>query len=92
MKITRHNASYVVVEPDMKGWAGWEKTPDKWRTQCEDIVFSINRHIDGVASVYVEDDTDEVCEHCGSHWTEGDALANGGCCEKDAIVMEEIGQ
>ncbi|WP_458788912.1 hypothetical protein [Dyella jiangningensis] len=53
------------------------------RERCEEIAKDIKRHVDNVSYVSVESDTDYVCEHCGSEWTESSSSYNGGCCDKD---------
>jgi len=60
---------------------------------CEDIADQIRRHVDGLPSyrdrgVNVVWDKEEVCEHCGRVWTEGDSPHNGGCCEEDIKVLD----
>lgn len=50
---------------------------------CISIVADINRHVNDVRFTEIVSDTDGVCEHCGSPWTEDDDEYNGGCCAKD---------
>jgi len=58
---------------------------------CKAIAEQIRRHVDGLPSnrsrgVQIVCDSQQVCAHCGSNWTE-DGPYNGGCCSKD--VEEE---
>lgn len=59
---------------------------------CESIARDINRHVDGLESVYVAWDDYPECEHCGSRWTEDHDRHNGGCCAKDCDVFESEGE
>ena len=70
-----------------------ERTEAQAITDCEDIAEQIRRHVDGLSShrdrgVDVVWDREEVCEHCGRVWTEGDSPHNGGCCEEDIKVLD----
>jgi len=51
------------------------------------IKSEIERHVDDVACDITIEQV-ECCEWCGAQWTEGDSEHNGGCCSKDAEVME----
>lgn len=55
--------------------------------ELESMVTDIIRHIDGVDSrgrnISVTEDITNVCEFCGSVWTEESKMYNGGCCYKD---------
>lgn len=51
--------------------------------RCEEMATEIRRHVDNVRHASVEFDQEDVCEHCGATWTEGDATYNGGCCDRD---------
>lgn len=77
---TRHENFRVVIELD--GW-GSHHTSDRKRSECEEIVKQVKRHVDGIGSTYVESDTAYVCGHCGDPWTEDSRTYNGGCCEQD---------
>lgn len=55
---------------------------------CNDMIEEIKRHIDDVDSVAMRYDTDRVCEHCGSVWTEDSQSYNGGCCDKDEAAED----
>ncbi len=65
---------------DKDGKARWEKDME---TRCEEIANAIRRHVDSISGVHVEWDSDPVCSHCGSRWTELTDRYNGGCCDKD---------
>jgi hypothetical protein len=84
----------VVVRPRNPGDFGWasisgQKQSDAdWISDCERIADQIRRHVDGLPSyagrgVAIEWDQENVCEHCGSGWTEDSAAYNGGCCAED---------
>lgn len=60
-----------------------EKRTKYLRGEAERIVKDIRRHVDDIGRVEFRAITEEVCEHCGGHWTEDSAAYNGGCCEKD---------
>jgi len=53
------------------------------KQMCLWIIDEIKKHVDDITNVSVNYDTLEVCEHCGSAWTEDSADYNGGCCRKD---------
>lgn len=85
----------VVVEPRRLGSMGFismsdemaygspEKVASAYADRCRDIADAIRRHVDDVADVVIEFDTNQVCEHCGERWYERSESYNGGCCEKD---------
>jgi hypothetical protein len=50
---------------------------------AKNIAEQIKRHVDDVASVEVEAETEAVCSHCGGDWTEDGSDYNGGCCAED---------
>ena len=90
---------HVEVCPRSLGDYGFIRTRGRERTEkeaiadCEEIARDIRRHVDGLPSygnqgVCVIWDKEEVCEHCGWAWTEGDSPHNGGCCAKDIEVLE----
>jgi len=54
--------SDYAVEPDE------ENRNQEYKAVCEDIVCQIERHVDGVGSIYVEFDTRHVCSFCGFDW------------------------
>ena len=57
--------------------------------RCKEIEAEINRHVDNVAGVGIESDTDTVCEYCKSLWTEDSDTYNGGCCDADQTAEED---
>lgn len=70
---------------------GMSRPDDETRAMCEEIARQVKRHVDGVGSASVAWTTVARCEFCGSTWTEGkDALHNGGCCDRDLAVADEI--
>lgn len=81
----------VEVQPRNPGDYGYfsignvTQSDDTWERECQEIASQIRRHVDGIArhGVNVLWDTDKVCEHCGSDWTEKNETYNGGCCVKD---------
>lgn len=100
-KTTKPIEYWVRVEPQRLGQFGYGSVSDRliepdeakrleeYRKLCEQIAADVKRHADDVGSVTVQCETEEVCEHCGAEWTEGEMPHNGGCCEKDAEVCEE---
>jgi methionyl-tRNA synthetase len=90
----------VVVEPRGAGdfgfasISGMKRTLEEEMAICEDIIQQIKRHVDDIGSVYLERDSELVCEHCGAYWTEGSASKhNGGCCSKDCeVYIKENGE
>jgi hypothetical protein len=60
-----------------------ERAAKDMESRCEDMAKAIRRHVDNALYASVEFDQDDVCEHCGAEWTEGDAAYNGGCCAMD---------
>ena len=86
---------YVRVEPRGPGNFGcciiggieWEDGEEE--AACREILEQIKRHVDKIGRATVLSETEDVCEHCGSAWTEGEAsLHNGGCCDADCAVLE----
>lgn len=69
----------VIIEP--RYWL--EKTTKEKMNVCDHIVKQVERHIDDVQCVYTDCVKEDVCEFCGSSWTEDDDTFNGGCCDKD---------
>jgi len=64
------------------------KTPlgsdiDVARGDAKDIREAIIRHVDGVADVNLEYDSDYRCSFCDGPWTEKSDTYNGYCCEED---------
>lgn len=94
-----YNCAYLEVAIERPAWSDGELrrlpsfrkiNPKQWISAAKDVADQIKRHVDGVSSITIEPDTDEVCEFCGYNWTEGDSPHNGGCCEKDAEVLAAV--
>lgn len=90
----------VVIEPRAKGDLGMVRTTmfgawsaEEERRICEDIADKVRAAgraglIDDVGHVQVDHDSDDVCEHCGSRWTEDGEDYNGGCCAADQAPQD----
>ena len=97
-KKTVYSDYRVVVRPRAAGDYGYasiggvDHTPEEELALCREIEQEIIRHVDGTSSGYItiEYDTDDICEHCGWTWTEGNSPHNGGCCAIDCDVMESL--
>ena len=87
-KKTLYNGICVVL--DIERPFGRNIEPKDWFRAAEDVQEQVKRHCDGIESYSINFDTEDVCEFCGYDWTEGDAPHNGGCCEEDAKVLEEV--
>ena len=63
---------------------------------CEEIISEIeslsffNTSSMFAPDVDIKKEYEPVCEHCGWNWTEDNIYYNGGCCDKDVEVGEEI--
>ena len=68
----------VVVVPQQ---ARQPATADTMIADAKDLMYSIERHIDGVELIYW--DVEYKCEFCGRSWTEKSMAYNGGCCARD---------
>ena len=73
--------SDTFMEPDE------ERRRKHYKSEAEDLQQQAKRHTDA-GSVDLESDTVEVCEWCGSTWTEGNSPHNGGCCQRDSEVAD----
>lgn len=84
MRKVRWNNSHIVVEvllPDFFASAvALERTV---KLDCDAMVRDIRRHVNNVTTVTRVDETQAVCEFCGSRWSEDDVEYNGGCCAAD---------
>lgn len=88
-----HSAYRVEVYPRRAGDYGYMHisshawTAAQEREICERIAHEILRHVGKFehdrGAVQLAHDTNYVCEHCGSRWTETSDTYNGGCCAKD---------
>jgi len=65
-----------------------EPTPNQWIDAARTVLAQIKRHVDGVSSVTIQTDIDEVCEFCLCNWTEDDDSYNGGCCNEDETSQD----
>lgn len=61
----------------------------QYKQRCQEIVEEVRRHVDNIGHVSIESDQSDVCEHCGSAWTEESNEYNGGCCEKDQAAEDD---
>lgn len=77
-KILRTNWRVEVYADDFMA-----RSADEMERRCRVLANDIKRHIDGFTHIETVADSEGVCEHCGSPWTEDDNTFNGGCCEKD---------
>lgn len=59
------------------------------RSLADQIADQIKRHADSVGRIAVEAETEAVCSHCGSGWTEASTSYNGGCCDEDEVSNPE---
>ncbi len=92
-KITHYNFAYLKVEVDRPSRYAGEIKREKWLFAARELKTAIERHCDGFATIDIEHDVDELCEFCGSTWTErGDSPHNGGCCDADEAVMRSEDQ
>ena len=57
---------------------------------CEFVASEIKRHVNDIVSAEATWDTEVVCAHCGSRWSEAGSQHNGGCCDKDVEVMKAL--
>jgi hypothetical protein len=89
----------VEVYPRHKGdcgvavLGGYSWTPQEEKIICEKIEALIKKHVgkydDNRGHTQVICDTENVCSHCGSRWTETSQTYNGGCCAKDEEMNPE---
>lgn len=70
--------------------AGMAQRLKDQKANAQTIAEQIKRHVDNVGSVEVETETQEVCSHCGSAWTEDGSDYNGGCCAEDEAHNHEL--
>lgn len=60
--------------------------------RANEVLADVKRHVDNVGSAWVEFDQENVCEHCGSTWTEESKTYNGGCCDKDEAANPDTAE
>ena len=77
---------FVRVDTKPPRYGGYTSLDDHL-SDCKEIEQQIRRHVDAFGSVSIEHTTEDVCSFCGSKWTEGDGIHNGGCCKEDEAVM-----
>ena len=63
---------------------------ERYQIAADSIVKNIRRHVDDIGHVYVENEYQDECEHCGSQWTEDSSTYNGGCCAKDQEAQDAL--
>lgn len=93
----------VVIEPRRLGDFGSASVSDhaivrdkqerqrRYRERCEQIAAEVQQRavgIQNVGHVYVQSDSEHVCEHCGAAWSEAGADYNGGCCKADQDAQD----
>jgi hypothetical protein len=69
--------------------AAQKRIESDMQDRCDEIAADVKRHVDNAGYVSVEFDQEDVCEHCGSRWSEESAAYNGGCCAKDEEANPE---
>jgi len=69
---------------------GLQWTPEDELRICKNIEADIRRHVYDIGRTDIVFDSEEVCEYCDADWSEGDSPHNGGCCQKDIEIMEEM--
>lgn len=87
MKKIRVNSIKVVIDvPVIEGRRSGNVTVDEARNEAHRIVKSAKRHLaheHDLSGMSLESDSDAICEHCDSRWTEKSDTYNGGCCDED---------
>ena len=84
----------IEISPDLGSFAGlFYNTQEKRMKALEDhaneMLAQIKRHVDGSKHACIVFDREDLCEYCGSHWTENGNY-NGGCCDKDEENNPEL--
>lgn len=67
-----------------------KRIQEDYEDRCNSIITEIKCHVNEVGGAYIEFDRNEVCEHCGSLWTENSATYNGGCCSRDQLAEDAL--
>jgi len=76
-------------------WPGaWFSRIPGDKSDCEDILEQIQRHVNGIKQVNIEFTTKDICEFCKSKW-EQDENGQPVCCNKaveewDRLKSESI--
>lgn len=75
----------VVVQPLYPGsWPKNEADAVRYaRDSANNVLRSIQRHVDNTHNARVNICRRYTCEFCGRLWTERDTSYNGGCCDRD---------
>ena len=93
MKVIKKDNYRVVIEPKRLGDYGIVSMPDyfiesdenkrnlRYKELCDKIVEDVRRHVDNVGNIYIDFDTEEICEYCGLTW-ETDENGCPVCCQK----------
>lgn len=67
--------------------AGDEKSVSAAYGKATDLGTAVKKALgnyeDNLRNFDVRTTSEDVCEHCGSRWTEDSLYYNGGCCAKD---------
>lgn len=96
--LTRHSNWRVVIEPRRLGDYGYVRTSDSflrteediakdYRERCEGIADDVKRHVDNVAYVGVESDTESLCPYCRGAWMPEEHGFNG-CCDEEVTLWK----
>jgi len=73
---------FIIVRPTDSGYSSKDAATASLNA-CRAIVVDIKRHVDNVSDRDMNIETEYVCSHCGSAWTERSTEYNGGCCDED---------
>lgn len=73
---------FIIVRPTHSGYSSNDAATASLNA-CRAIVADIKRHVDNVRDRDMDIETEYVCSHCESAWTERSAEYNGGCCDED---------
>lgn len=86
-KKIRINYFRVTIDvPVIEGRRYGNVSVDEARNEAHKIVQSAKRHLShehDLGGIGIETDSDAICEHCDSRWTEDSPTYNGGCCDGD---------
>lgn len=92
-KVTKNSNYRVIVTPHVSSLTrSLHRTPGSLerdiKNKCHDLVDAIKRHVDGVDSIHIECDTEEICSHCGLSWSETEE-GEPNCCAEAVKEYEE---
>lgn len=68
MKITEKSNYRIIVEPKSAMFSWFQISDDDVRRNLIEMEQQIKRHVDNVASVYIDCDTKDICSHCRRVW------------------------